>query len=235
MSCGAWMQHLSFSLFPGICLLCGCPSGRALDLCAPCAAGLPLLTTACDRCALPLPTSGICGQCQQRPPPFAVTLAACHHRQPVAGMIHRLKYGSDLAQAAPLAALLGQRLQTRVEPLPEALVPVPLHWRRQLRRGFNQALELALPLGRMLDVPVAANLVKRVRATPSQVGLARAERQRNLASAFRVRAHTLPRHIALIDDVITTGSTVAAVASCLRAAGVARIEVWAVARAGLAN
>lgn len=230
------MQRLSFSLFPGICLLCGCPSRRALDLCAPCAAGLPLLTAACDRCALPLPAPGVCGQCLQHPPPFAMALAACHHRQPVAGMIHRLKYGGDLAQAAPLAALLAQRLRARIDdPLPEALVPVPLHWRRRLRRGFNQALELALPLGRMLDVPVAANLVKRARATPFQVGLARAERRRNLAGAFRVCARTLPRHIALIDDVITTGSTVAALASCLRAAGVARIEVWAVARAGLAN
>lgn len=231
----AWMQRLSFAVFPGLCLLCGCPSRRALDLCGPCADDLPALHAACERCALPLPAPGTCGQCLQHPPPFAVALAACHHQQPVAGMIHRLKYGGDLAQARPLAALLGQRLQARVGPLPDVLVPVPLHWRRLLRRGFNQALELALPLGRMLDIPVAANLVTRQRATPFQVGLARTERRRNLTGAFRIRATTPPRHVALIDDVITTGSTLEALASCLAAAGVTRIEAWAVARAGLAN
>lgn len=230
-----WRHRLSFALFPGVCLLCGCPSRRALDLCAPCAAALPLLLSACARCALPLPTPGICGQCLQHPPPFAAALAACHHRQPIDAMIHRLKYGGDLAQAMPLARLLAQCVSKRDEPLPEALVPVPLHWRRLARRGFNQARELAQPLGGMLGIPVAANLVRRQRATPPQVGLARAERRRNLAGAFRVHARSLPAHVALIDDVITTGSTLEALAKCLTRAGVERVEVWAVARAALAN
>ena len=235
MNSSSWLQRLSFTLFPGVCLLCGCPSRRALDLCTPCAAGLPLLTTACERCALPLPAPGICGQCLQQPPPFAAALVACHHHHPVAGMIHRLKYGGDLAQAAPLATLLAQRLEGRDTPPPEVLVPVPLHWRRLARRGFNQALELARPLGRLLDIPVATGLVQRQRATAFQVGLSRAERRRNLRRAFRVCTSTLPRHLALIDDVITTGSTLEALAGCLLDAGVDRVEVWAVARAGLAN
>lgn len=235
MNYSAWLRRLSFAIFPGVCLLCGCPSRRALDLCVPCAAGLPLLTTACERCALPLPVPGICGACLQHPPPFAAALVACHHLQPVAGMIHRLKYGGDLAQAAPLATLLAQRLEGRPTQLPDALVPVPLHWRRQARRGFNQALELALPLGRLLDIPVASRLVQRQRATTPQVGLSRAERRRNLRGAFRVRTSALPCHLALIDDVITTGSTLEALADCLLDAGVGRVEVWAVARAGLAN
>ena len=229
------MQRLSFALFPGVCLLCGCPSRRALDLCTPCAAGLPMLITACERCALPLPAPGVCGQCQRRPPPFQSAIAACHHRKPIDHMIHRLKYGGDLAQAAPLAALLAVRLRQRADPLPEVLVPVPLHWRRLARRGFNQALELALPLGHLLGVRVDATLVKRQRATPFQVGLSRAERRRNLAGAFRTRIHAPPRHIALIDDVITTGSTLEALSGCLIDAGVERVEIWAVARAGLPN
>lgn len=235
MTRSAWIQRLSFALFPGVCLLCACPSRRALDMCAPCAAALPLLTTACERCALPLPAPGVCGQCLQQPPSFAAALVACHHRQPIDAMIHRLKYGGDLAQAAPLAAVLAQRVRARAAPLPEALVPVPLHWRRLARRGFNQARELARPLGATLGIPVASHLVKRQRATPRQVGLTRAERRRNLTDAFRVCSETLPAHVALIDDVITTGSTLEALATCLTRAGVARVEVWAIARATLAS
>lgn len=232
-----WLRRLGFALLPGVCLLCGRPSRRPLDLCAPCDAALPWIDSACRRCALPLPAPGTCGQCLQRPPPFAAGLAPCHHAAPVDGMIQRLKYSGDLAQAAPLAALIAARVRERDQPLPEALVPVPLHWRRQVARGFNQALELALPLGRALGIPVRDRLVRRVRATPHQVGLSRAERRRNLARAFVVAADSdaLPRHLALVDDVITTGSTVEALAGCLQRAGVERIEVWAVSRAGLAN
>jgi len=232
-----WLHRCGFALFPGVCLLCGRASGRALDLCAACDAALPRIASACRRCALPLPVPGICGRCQRRPPPFEASLAPCHHAPPVDGMIQRLKYGGDLAQAAPLAALIAARARLRNTPLPEALVPVPLHWRRQVARGFNQALELALPLGRTLGIPVRDRLVRRLRATPPQVGLSRAQRHRNLTRAFAVAAasEALPRHLALVDDVITTGSTVEAVAGCLRRAGVERIEIWAVSRAGLAN
>jgi ComF family protein len=150
-------------------------------------------------------------------------------------MIHRLKYGGDLAQAGVLAALLAARVRERSAPLPEALVPVPLHWRRLTARGFNQALELALPLGRALGIPVRDHLVIRERATPPQVGLPRELRRRNLRAAFGVRPGPLPGHLALVDDVVTSASTVTALADCLHRAGVERIEVWAVARADLAN
>ena len=232
---GMTWRPWSFALFPGRCLLCGRPSGRPLDLCAGCDGALPRLTSACHRCALPLPVPGTCGRCLRQPPPFDASIVSCHHAHPVDHMIHRLKYSGDLAQAGVLATLLATRVREGSAPLPEALVPVPLHWRRLLTRGFNQALELALPLGRALGIPVRDRLVVRERATPPQVGLSRELRRRNLSAAFGVRPGPLPGHLALVDDVVTSASTVAALAGCLRRAGVARVEVWAVARAGLAK
>jgi len=230
-----WLRSCGFALFPGLCLLCARPSRRALDLCTACDAALPRPTCACQRCALPLPVPGTCGRCLRHPPPFVASIASCRHTHPVDHMIHRLKYGGDLAQAGVLAALLAARVREGSAPLPEALVPVPLHWRRLLARGFNQALELALPLGRALGIPVRDRLVVRERATPPQVGLPRELRRRNLSAAFGVRPGPLPNHLALVDDVVTSASTVTALADCLHRAGVERIEVWAVARAGLAN
>ncbi|MBK6960214.1 MAG: ComF family protein [Gammaproteobacteria bacterium] len=229
------MRSASFTLFPGRCLLCGNPSRRALDLCAPCEADLPYLDSACGQCALPLPAPGICARCQQHPPPFAISVVPCRHAFPIDHLIQRLKYGGELAQVAPLASLLATALRRRPEPLPQALVPVPLHWRRQATRGFNQALELANQIGKTLAIPVRPDLVRRARATPPQVGMARTERRRNLARAFVARAASMPEHIALIDDVVTTGSTMEALARCLGQAGAARIEVWAISRALLAN
>lgn len=150
-------------------------------------------------------------------------------------MIHRLKYHRDLAQGAVLASLLAERVQQVAAPLPQALIPVPLHWHRLMVRGFNQAQELAQPLGRQLGIPVRSRLVTRTRATRSQVGLTRALRRRNLRAAFTVAPTPLPSHVALIDDVITSGSTVEALAASLRQAGVARVDVWAVSRARLAK
>jgi ComF family protein len=229
------MRSASFTLFPGRCLLCGNPSHRALDLCAPCEADLPYLDIACGQCALPLPAPGTCARCQQHPPPFAVSVVPCRHAFPVDHLIQRLKYGGELAQVAPLAGLLATLLRERPKPLPRALVPVPLHWRRQATRGFNQALEIANQLSKTLVIPVRTDLVRRIRATPPQVGMARTERRRNLARAFVAGAAPMPEHIALIDDVVTTGSTMEALARCLGQAGAARIEVWAISRALLAN
>lgn len=229
------MRRISFHLLPGLCLLCGRPSRRALDLCAPCEADLPWLAGACRQCALPLATPGICAVCQQHPPPFAVSVIPCRHAFPVDHMIQRLKYGGELAQAAPLAQLLVTVVRQRTEPLPEALIPVPLHWRRRATRGFNQAQEIARHLSASLAVPLRTDLVRRVRATPPQASLARTERRRNLVQAFAARKAAMPEHIALLDDVVTTGSTMTALADCLRRAGAARIEVWAVSRALLAT
>ncbi len=115
--------------------------------------------------------------------------------------------------------------------MPEAIVPIPLHRDRYRERGFNQAMELALPIARRLGVDLAPHLISRPRATAPQTGLRATLRRRNVAGGFRVDSPKLPRSVALVDDVLTTGSTLSAAARALRRAGVERVEAWVAARA----
>lgn len=114
--------------------------------------------------------------------------------------------------------------------LPELLLPVPLHPRRLRERGFNQAAELAGVIGRELDIRADARACERVRPTVAQTGLTAAERRRNLRDVFRVRIPNPPPHIAIVDDVMTTGATAESLARSLRRQGVERIEIWVCAR-----
>jgi ComF family protein len=145
-------------------------------------------------------------------------------------MVQQLKFHGRLARARLLGALLAQALQSdRHTPWPAALIPVPLHPSRLRERGFNQARELALPLARHLAIPLRDDLVRRIRATAPQVGLTAVARARNLRGAFAIDG-VPPAHVALIDDVLTTGSTLTAMSLALRAAGSMQIEVWTPAR-----
>jgi ComF family protein len=126
---------------------------------------------------------------------------------------------------------MAERLARRAQPLPELLIPVPLHRRRLMRRGYNQALELARVLKRTLALPVEAGAATRLHATPDQIGQTAAQRRRNLRNAFAVDTKVAGKHIALLDDVMTTGATLAALARAARKSGAAKIEVWALARA----
>jgi ComF family protein len=111
------------------------------------------------------------------------------------------------------------------------LIAVPLHQRRLRERGYNQALELARAMKQILDLPIGSGIAVRVRATPDQIGQSAAQRRSNLKGAFEIRGSLEGRHVALIDDVMTTGATLAELASACRAAGAARVEAWAIARA----
>lgn len=160
-----------------------------------------------------------------------MTTVAFAYQWPVDRLIKALKYQGRLADGALLGALLAEALVRNGAPAPDRLIPVPLHPRKLRRRGFNQAGELANALARHLGFPVDTGLLRRIRQTESQAGLSAAARHRNLRGAFRCDRAPGPDRVALIDDVITTGSTVRAAAACLRRAGVARVDVWAVARA----
>jgi ComF family protein len=214
----------------------GCGAGvRDVPLCAACAAALPWNERACRACALPLPGADLsrpraCGACLTDAPPQDRSWAAFTYRPPVSQQIVSLKFRGQLAPAHVLGALMAQRLAARPEPLPELLVPVPLHVRRLRRRGYNQALEVGRELSRRLSIPLRTEAARRVRATQEQTRLDAAERRRNLRGAFEVAATVRGRHLALLDDVITTGTTAAELARAARAAGAARVEVWAVAR-----
>ncbi len=217
----------------GICLLCGAQGQPGLDLCPACQTDLPWLGPACPRCALPLPPhhSGLCGQCLQAPPPQDASIAALLYDTPLPFLISGLKFHSRLAHARLLGQLLAGRLlhQPRTD-LPQVLLPVPLHKSRLRERGFNQALEIARVVARELHLDIDTTTCIRRHPTSAQSELDATARRRNLRKAFALNQTTGYQHVAIVDDVLTTGVTVAELARTLKCAGVKRVEVWSVVR-----
>ena len=217
-------------LLPWRCLLCGDAGEAGLDLCGACVAELPRNVSCCARCALPLPVpAAACGQCQRHAPPWHAAWAPFRYGWPLDRLEARYKFGRELAAGRTLARLW----QALPAPEPPALIlPVPLHRARLRERGYNQARELARPLGRALGVPVRHDWLLRPRATAAQTELDARSRRRNVRGAFAVREGVmLPAHVALVDDVMTTGATLAECARVLKRAGAQRVDVWALARA----
>ncbi len=225
-----WLRDAGRGLLPSRCLVCREPGAQDRNLCADCAAALPWLRHACPRCALPLPETTECGQCLQRPPPLTRTHAVFVYDFPLDRLIPRFKFHRDLASGRLLSHWMAEAMGAL--PRPDALVPVPLHASRLRQRGYDQALELARPLSRALEIPLLERALFRTRATAAQSELDAEARQRNLRRAFSVDARTpLPAHVALVDDVMTTGATLHAAARTLLAAGAGRVDAWICARA----
>ncbi|MEO6690585.1 MAG: ComF family protein [Dokdonella sp.] len=220
-------------VLPPRCLLCGAPGADGRDLCAGCAADLVANIPCCPRCALPLPVSApLCGECVKRPPPFAAAWVPFRYGHPLDLLEARFKFRGDLAVGRVLAELMLERAGVDKPARPAVLIPVPLHRTRLRERGYNQALELARPLARAMNIPIGHELLERAKATPPQTGLDAKARRRNLRDAFSIAAGAqLPAHVALFDDVMTTGATLRECARVLQQAGVQRIDVWALARA----
>lgn len=230
-----YREWLSLILFPSQCRLCGVATGTALKLCPRCLADSPWIRNACQQCSAPLPAhagDNHCGHCQKRPPAFDTTTALFHYRPPVDYLIKQLKFANELAIIPLLSALLSARLTTRAAPLPSLLVPVPLHQIRLRERGFNQATELARRVGRELGIRSDHRLCTRNRDTRPQSLLSPNARRLNLRNAFSVQPQQVAGHIAIIDDVMTTGHTSNELARVLKQAGAEKIEVWVIARAG---
>ena len=228
-------RRLHGLLLPWRCLLCGAPGERGMDLCGPCAREMPRNRRCCARCALPLPVAAErCGECLRREPPWDAAWAPFRYGWPLDRLETRFKFGEDLAAGRTLAALW------HGEPAPPQrpglIVPVPLHRARLRRRGYNQALELARPLAHAMGIPLHRDVMSRERDTSAQTELDRIARRRNVRGAFRLRPDiVLPPHIALLDDVMTTGATLAECTRVLKRAGVKRVDVWALARAPAAR
>ncbi len=225
-----WIKSIPNLLYPPTCLLCGEPSQTHLDLCPGCQYDLPRIEHACTRCGLPTPiTSTYCGRCLNETPPFFRTRAPWRYTPPLSGLISALKFQGRL----PCAKALGELLALEMQPVPkpDCLLPVPLHSERYRQRGFNQALEIARPLSRELAIPLLPGLCKRIRFTPPQRGLDAKQRHSNLRGAFEAGGEVEGLHVAVVDDVMTTGTTVREVAASLLKAGASRVEVWVVARA----
>lgn len=192
---------------------------------------LPWNRHACVRCAVPLPVASAglsCGDCLQRPPPLARVHAAFVYAFPVDRLLPRFKFHHDLAGGQWLASAMHQVMANA--PRPDALVAVPLHRARLRSRGYDQALELARPLAAALALPVLTDALRRQKPTRAQSRLDAPSRRRNLRDAFIVGRDRLPAHVALVDDVMTTGATLHAAAHALQRAGVVRIDAWVCAR-----
>lgn len=217
-------------LLPPVCPLCGLDVPR-LGACDGCLDDLPWNVEACHRCALPLAGDDtLCAGCQRRAPPFEQTVAPLRYEFPVDALLKAYKFTGRSSILPALADILCEASRD----LPgdaEAVLPMPMHWLRQARRGFNQAAELARPLARQLDLPLL-DTVARVRNTPFQSGLDARARRRNLAGAFRVTRAIAARHVLIVDDVMTTGQSCRQLARTLRRAGVDQVSVLVVARAG---
>jgi ComF family protein len=224
----ALLARLADRLLPAACVLCGVEAVGVL-LCRRCQPLLPVHASACARCALPLPAPAPrCGECLGRAPAFDAALAAFRYEAPLDRLVQKFKYSEGLAVVRALAPWLAERVRAAGS-RPDALLPIPLHRTRLRQRGYNQALVLARELARLLGLPVLCDGLERIRATATQAGLEADERRRNVRGAFVARPH-LPAHIALIDDVMTTGSTLDAAAQALKLAGVSRVEAWVLAR-----
>ncbi|MGH8426911.1 MAG: double zinc ribbon domain-containing protein [Gammaproteobacteria bacterium] len=211
----------------------GCGARGAGSLCPACFRDLPWNDHPCTHCAAPLPElpGTLCGACARRPPFFDAAAAAFVYAWPVNRLLQNFKFHGSLATGRVLALALGEYLELREETHPDVLIPVPLHRERLAERGFNQASELVRTLARSLGVPAAADILRRTRATPPQLGLDRQARRRNLRGAFACTSPVSGLRIAVVDDVMTTGSTAEAIARVLKQAGAIEVRVYAVARA----
>ena len=221
------------TIWPPVCLVCGQGSDTGHDCCSGCRADMPAIDGYCRTCGLELArTVETCGDCVGRPPPFDRAVAGFGYRAPIASLVQRFKFDGDLAAGRVLARVLAERLVEMRAARPDLMIPVPLNWRRHWRRGFNQAELLCRDLSRHFGGLPWADALKRARPTVTQSELPADRRAGNVKGAFAVaRLQPGLRHAVLVDDVMTTGATLRECARVLKRAGVARVDVWVVARA----
>jgi len=215
---------------PGLCLACGGELGDANSLCASCSSQLRRVPNPCQYCGQPNPVSGlVCPACLLNPPRWQKIIAPLQYRGLVRDYLIQLKF----SEALYLAKSLGQECIDPFRqslPKPEVLLPVPLHRTRLFERGYNQAYEIATVLSGALGIPIDRNSLTRTRPTLSQSGLSSPQRKSNIRKAFAYTPKREYRHVALIDDIVTTGSTVTEITRVLHRGGVEYVEVWALAR-----
>lgn len=212
--------RLARLVFGGTCFVCRGAARKML--CERCDADLPrLMQPLCPRCALESPGGAVCGRCLAQPPRYDATVAALAYAFPADALVHALKFRNELALAPFLSSLLKERIGQA-----DCIVPVPLSSQRLRERGYNQAVEIARHLGGKLELDACA----RERDAPPQAGLDREARRRNVRGAFRCKRAFAGEHVAVVDDVMTTGATLDALAGALKAAGAAKVTNWIVCR-----
>lgn len=221
---------VNYLLAPGLCLACGCELDNAESLCDCCGERLRRVPHPCGYCGQPNPVTGeICPACLRNPPRWQRMIAPLQYFGPTRDYLQQLKY----FEAVHLAKTLCRQCLDPFRqswPRPEVLLPVPLHRGRLLERGYNQADEIARIWSRELAIAVDRKALTRIRATPSQSGLSAGQREHNVRHAFAYQPKHEYRHVAIVDDIVTTGSTVTEIAKTLHRAGVEFVEVWALVR-----
>ena len=221
-------------LLPPTCILCGDSGNENNDLCAACYSDLVRNRPRCYRCAsdfdAPNLATGLCPVCTLNPPAFDETFAPFAHSQAIRHLILKLKFHHHSPSARLLGTLLANYVQTAAE-RPDCIIPVPLHQKRYRERGFNQSVEIAKVVSKILNVHLDTTSCMRHRDTAHQVGLNGYARTENMKDAFLVNESFQAKHVAIIDDVMTTGSTVQELAMALKTAGCHRIQVWVCSKA----
>lgn len=231
-----WPDIIQNILFPPSCILCAHQGYNTMDLCEACLSDLPLNSICCPRCAQPLASpnqvSQLCGHCLSKPAPFDETFAPFLYQRGIRYLITGLKFDRQYKFARILGQLLAEQIKSRGNS-PDCIMPVPLHTARYRQRGFNQCIEIANTLARELDLRVDLYSCTRIRNTTQQTRLPARQRRKNMRGAFTLsKPKPLDcRHIALLDDVMTTGTTVSEMAKTLKQAGAEKVDIWACARA----
>lgn len=220
--------HFVQSHLPQACHLCGARVIGQL-LCPACEADLPTMPApTCPQCALPTHAGELCGACLKHPPAFDRTRAVFAYAFPLDVLVQQCKY----AHATSLTAFFAERMSPHadVEFMIDYLLPMPLHPTRLAQRGFNQAAEIARRLSPLTGIPWLGDACLRVRNTPSQAGLDLKARQRNLRGVFDCTKDLTGKRVALIDDVMTSGSSLNELARVVRKAGALEVHAWVLAR-----
>lgn len=223
------------SHLPQACFLCGARvNGK--QLCPACAADLPVSGPACPQCALPSHNGATCGSCLKHPPAFDRTLATFAYAFPLDVLVQQCKYVHATQLTALFAEHMAQHMTKHMLQSIDAnanldlLLPMPLHPARLAQRGFNQALEITRRLAPQVGIAWQADACQRVRNTPSQAGLDLKARQSNLRGAFTCSSNLHGKRVVLIDDVMTSGSSLNELARVVRKAGAVEIQAWVLAR-----
>ena len=224
-------------LFSRYCYLCLKPRAHLFAFCRPCLARLPYIIHPCPKCGIELLTQQLCGQCLQKRSPIHQTVPTFRYEELIRNAILQLKHHQGLYLAKPLARLLHHQLKKYYvdsKKWPLAIISVPLHNKKLSLRGYNQALVLSQHLSHMTHIPDISKLIKKIKHTTDQSSLPLKMRRKNIKQAFKV-LERLPKHVAIIDDVMTTGETVKQLATTLRKHDVIEVDVLCLARTPLPN
>jgi len=205
-----------------------------MDLCVACYNALEKMEDQCYCCAKPFAvhssTLRLCGLCQKKPPAFNKVYSPFIHQGAMRYLINQLKFNGAYKNSRLLGLLLADYLGKNAE-LPNLIIPVPLHTNRYKQRGFNQTHEIAKTIAKELNLAIDISCCQRIKNTPHQISLTAKQRRKNIKNAFQVTKLPKVNHIAILDDVMTTGATANELARLLKSAGINQVDVWLCSRA----